>query len=234
MLKLIDLARMGEVARKRQAISVCDNTFMTPYFQRPLELGFDVVMHSTTKYLNGHSDCIGGFVGTSDQALSERMYFLQNAVGGVPSPVDSFLVLRGVKTLHVRMQRHQENALKVAEFLQKHPKVKSVTYPGLPSHPQYELARRQMSAGGTVVAFDIEGDKEACFRFLDSLQLVDISNNLGDSKSLVTHPATTTHSRLKPEERAALGIGDALVRLSAGLEGEADLLADLERALAQA
>lgn len=230
MLKLIDLARVADIARKQRAISVCDNTFMTPYFQRPLELGFDVVAHSTTKYLNGHSDCIGGFACTDDQALAERMYFLQNAVGGVPSPFDSFLVLRGVKTLHVRMQRHQENAFKVAEFLQKHPKVKKVTYPGLPSHPQHELARRQMKGFGGMITFDIQGGLEAARRFLKATRVFACAESLGGVESLIEHPAIMTHASVPKENRERLGIGDGLIRLSVGIEDAQDLIDDLAQA----
>jgi cystathionine gamma-lyase len=231
MLKLIDLARVGEIARKRQALSVCDNTFMTPYFQRPLQLGFDVVMHSTTKYLNGHSDCIGGFAGTNDKALADRMYFLQNAVGGVPSPVDSFLVLRGVKTLHVRMQRHQENAFKVAEFLEKHPKVKSVTYPGLPTHPQHELARRQMKGFGGMIAFELRGGLESARRFLATIRIFACAESLGGVESLAEHPAIMTHASVPKENRERLGISDGLIRLSVGIEDGQDLVDDLSQAL---
>jgi cystathionine gamma-lyase len=230
MLKLIDLARVAEIARKHRALSVCDNTFMTPYFQRPLELGFDVVAHSTTKYLNGHSDCIGGFVCTSDPALAERMYFLQNAVGGVPSPFDSFLVLRGVKTLHVRMQRHQENAFKIAELLQKHPKVKTVTYPGLPTHPQHELARRQMKGFGGMIAFEIVGGLEAARRFLKATKVFACAESLGGVESLIEHPAIMTHASVPKENRERLGIGDGLIRLSVGIEDAQDLIDDLSQA----
>ena len=234
MLKLIDLARVAEIARKHRAISVCDNTFMTPYFQRPLELGIDVVAHSTTKYLNGHSDCIGGFVCTSDTGLAERMYFLQNAVGGVPSPLDSFLVLRGVKTLHVRMQRHQENAFKVAEFLQKHPKVKQVTYPGLPHHPQHELARRQMKGFGGMITFEVHGGLEAARRLLKTTRVFACAESLGGVESLIEHPAIMTHASVPKENRERLGIGDGLIRLSVGIEDAQDLIEDLAQALQSA
>jgi cystathionine gamma-lyase len=234
MLKLIDLARVAEIARQHRAISVCDNTFMTPYFQRPLELGVDVVAHSTTKYLNGHSDCIGGFVCTSDSGLAERMYFLQNAVGGVPSPLDSFLVLRGVKTLHVRMQRHQENALKVAEFLQKHPKVKQVTYPGLPHHPQHELARRQMKGFGGMITFEVHGGLEAARHLLKTTRVFACAESLGGVESLIEHPAIMTHASVPKENRERLGIGDGLIRLSVGIEDAQDLIDDLAQALQSA
>ena len=231
MMKLIDLARVAEIARKHRAISVCDNTFMTPYFQRPLELGVDVVTHSTTKYLNGHSDCIGGFACTSDSGLAERMYFLQNAVGGVPSPLDSFLVLRGVKTLHVRMHRHQENAFKVAEYLQKHPKVKRVTYPGLSSHPQHELARRQMKGFGGMMTFEVQGGLESARRLLKTTRVFACAESLGGVESLIEHPAIMTHASVPKENRERLGISDGLIRLSVGIEDAQDLIDDLAQAL---
>ncbi|HZH04042.1 MAG TPA: PLP-dependent aspartate aminotransferase family protein, partial [Myxococcaceae bacterium] len=234
MLKLVDLARVAEVAKKRGIISVCDNTFMSPYFQKPLSLGFDVVMHSTTKFINGHSDCVGGFVGTSDSALAERMLFLQNAVGGVPSPMDSFLVLRGVKTLHVRMERHQANALRVAEFLGGHPKVEKVTYPGLTSHPHHDLARRQMSGFGGMLTFNIRGGLNAARTFLRTVRIFACAESLGGVESLIEHPAIMTHASVPKENREKLGIADGLIRLSVGIEDSADLVEDLKGALERA
>jgi cystathionine gamma-lyase len=234
MLKLVDLQKVAEIARRRQVISVCDNTFMTPYFQRPLEHGFDMVVHSTTKYLNGHSDCVGGFACTSDPALAERMYFLQNAVGGVASPFDSFLVLRGVKTLHLRMQRHQENSAKVAEALLSHPKVLKVTWPGLPSHPQHELARRQMKGFGGMMTFEIKGGLEAAKRFLRAVKVFACAESLGGVESLIEHPAIMTHASVPKETRERLGIGDGLIRLSVGVEDAQDLIDDLRQALEHA
>ncbi len=232
MMKLIDLARVAEISRRRSLISICDNTFMTPYFQKPLELGIDVVVHSTTKYLNGHSDCIGGFVGTKSQELSERIHFLQNAVGAVPSPLDSFLVLRGVKTLHLRMERHAANARAVAEALLRHPKVQKVTYPGLESHPQHELARRQMSGFGGMMTFEIRGGLEAARRFLKGVQIFACAESLGGVESLIEHPAIMTHASVPKETREHLGISDGLIRLSVGIEDVSDLIADLQNALA--
>jgi cystathionine gamma-lyase len=231
MLKLIDLGRVAEIARSRKLITICDNTFMTPYFQQPLKLGIDVVVHSTTKYLNGHSDCVGGFACTSDQQLAERIRFLQNAVGGVPSPMDSFLVLRGVKTLHLRMQRHAENAERIAEFLAKHPKVQKVIYPGLRSHPQHELASRQMSGFGGMISFEIRGGLEAARRFLKAVKVFACAESLGGVESLIEHPAIMTHASVPKEIREKLGIGDGLIRLSVGVEDPQDLLEDLEQAL---
>ncbi|MBX5482305.1 MAG: cystathionine gamma-synthase [Myxococcaceae bacterium] len=231
MLKLIDLERMSGIAKKHQLISVCDNTFLTPYFQRPLDFGFDVVTHSTTKYLNGHSDCIGGFVCTNDKALADRMYFLQNAVGAVPSPMDSFLVLRGVKTLHVRMQRHQENAFKIAEFLSGHEKVAKVTYPGLPTHPQHALAKKQMKGFGGMMTFEIKGGLEAARRFLKAVRIFACAESLGGVESLIEHPAIMTHASVPKETRQKLGITDGFIRLSVGIEDAQDLIDDLATAL---
>jgi cystathionine gamma-lyase len=232
MLKLVDLARIAEIAKKHGIRSVADNTFMTPYFQRPLDLGFDIVTHSTTKYLNGHSDVVGGFACTSDPAISERMYFLQNAVGGVQGPMDSFLVMRGVKTLHVRMDRHQQNAFKVAEFLQGHPKVKKVTYPGLENHPQYQLARKQMKGFGGMMTFDMKGGLEESRRFLKTTKIFACAESLGGVESLIEHPAIMTHASVPKEHREKLGITDGLIRLSVGIEDAADLIDDLKTAFA--
>jgi len=231
MLKLIDLPRIGEVAKKHDIISVADNTFMTPYFQRPLDLGFDVVTHSTTKYLNGHSDVIGGFTGTSRQDIAEKMYFLQNAVGGVPGPMDSFMVLRGLKTLHVRMERHAQNAMKVAQFLATHPKVYKVTYPGLETHPQHALARKQMKGFGGMLTFDIKGGLEAARTFLKRVKVFACAESLGGVESLIEHPAIMTHASVPKETREKLGIADGFIRLSVGIEDAQDLTDDLAQAL---
>jgi cystathionine gamma-lyase len=231
MLKLIDLPRIAETAKKRNILSVCDNTFMTPYFQRPMDLGFDVVTHSTTKYINGHSDVVGGFVCTSHDELAQKMYFLQNAVGGVPGPMDCFLVLRGVKTLGVRMERHAQNALKVAQFLATHPKVQKVTYPGLESHPQHALARKQMKGFGGMMTFDIKGGLEAARKFLKTVKIFACAESLGGVESLIEHPAIMTHASVPKETRELLGITDGLIRLSVGIEDAQDLVDDLKQAL---
>ncbi|OJT27058.1 cystathionine gamma-synthase [Archangium sp. Cb G35] len=231
MLKLIDLARIAETAKKRNILSVCDNTFMTPYFQRPMDLGFDVVTHSTTKYINGHSDVVGGFVCTSNEELAQKMYFLQNAVGGVPGPMDCFLVLRGVKTLGVRMERHAQNALKVAQFLATHPKVQKVTYPGLESHPQHALARKQMKGFGGMMTFDIKGGLEPARKFLKTVKIFACAESLGGVESLIEHPAIMTHASVPKETRDQLGISDGLIRLSVGIEDAQDLVDDLKQAL---
>ena len=230
-MEIIDLAEVARLTHRAGGILVVDNVFATPLLQKPLALGADVVVYSATKHIDGQGRALGGAILASEKYLRDDLGLFYRHTGPSLSPFNAWLLLKGLETLELRVERQCRTALAIARFLEPHPKIGRVIYPGLPSHPQYELARRQMSAGGTVVACDITGDKNACFRFLDALRLVDISNNLGDSKSLVTHPATTTHSRLKPEERAALGIGDGLVRLSAGLEAEADLLADIERAL---
>jgi cystathionine gamma-lyase len=234
MLKIVDLAAVSKLAKAHGAKTVVDNTFATPYFQQPLELGIDVVTHSTTKYLNGHSDVIGGAVMTSDAALYEKLAFLQNAVGGVPSPMDSFLVLRGLKTLHVRMDRHAQNALAIAKWLEGHPQVEKVTYPGLAAHPQHELAKRQMRGFGGMLSFVIRGGLEPARRFLENLEVFACAESLGGVESLIEHPAIMTHASVPKETREQLGIADGLIRVSAGIEHVDDLVADLERGFAAA
>jgi cystathionine gamma-lyase len=234
LLKLVDLGAVGDVARRRGLMTVCDNTFASPWIQRPLEHGFDVVMHSTTKYLNGHSDVIGGVaVIRKDPALRDRLAYLQNAIGGVPGPFDAFLALRGIKTLALRMERHCANALAVAEFLERHPKVERVYYPGLASHPQKALADRQMHGryGGMVTAV-LKGGLAASRRFLARCELFALAESLGGVESLIEHPAIMTHASLPARVRADLGIGDGLVRLSVGVEDVDDLIAELRAALA--
>ena len=231
MLKLFDIAALCDLAKKRGILTVVDNTFMSPYFQKPLSLGADVVTHSMTKFINGHSDVVGGFACTSNDELAKRMYFLQNAVGAVQSPMDSFLVLRGVKTLHVRMQRHQENAFKVADFLLSHPKVEKVTYPGLPSHPQHALAKKQMKGFGGMMTFVMKGGLEASRRFLKTTRIFACAESLGGVESLIEHPAIMTHASVPKENREKLGISDGLIRLSVGIEDAQDLVDDLRAAL---
>jgi cystathionine gamma-lyase len=233
MLKLVDLAMVADIGRKRGLLTVADNTFASPYVQRPLEQGFGLVMHSATKYLNGHSDMVGGVVvAGDDQELAERLAFLQNAVGAVAGPFDSFLALRGLKTLALRMERHCANALAVAQQLERHPQVARVYYPGLPSHPQHALARRQMRAYGGMVTIEIKGDLAAARRFLERVEIFALAESLGGVESLIEHPAIMTHASLPPEQRQALGIGDTLIRLSVGIEDLDDLIADLDQALA--
>jgi cystathionine gamma-lyase len=232
LLKIVDLQAIAAVARKHKLISVCDNTFASPWIQRPLEHGFDIVVHSTTKYLNGHSDVIGGAAILRDETWKERLAFLQNAVGGVPSPFDAFLTLRGIKTLAVRMERHCGNAMHVAAWLEKHPKVARVIYPGLASHPQHTLAARQMNAryGGMVTAV-LKGGLAASRRFLERCSLFTLAESLGGVESLIEHPAIMTHASLPEDVRAGLGIDDGLVRLSVGIENVDDLIAELKHAL---
>jgi cystathionine gamma-lyase len=234
MLKLCDIAAVAQLCRRRKVLLAIDNTFMTPYFQRPLELGADLVVHSTTKYLNGHSDVVGGAVVVNDDGLRERLAFLQNAAGAVPSPFDSFMVLRGTKTLHVRMARHADNAMALAGWLSEHPQVARVIYPGLASHPQHELARRQQSGFGGMISFDLKGDLEAARRFLRACRVFTCAESLGGVESLIEHPAIMTHASVPADTRRQLGIGDGFIRLSVGIEDLDDLRGDLEAAFAAA
>ena len=234
LLKLVDIQAVAGIARERGAWLVVDNTFMSPYFQRPLALGADIVVHSTTKYVNGHSELVGGALATDDEALAEKLAFLSNAVGSVQSAFDAYLCLRSLKTLALRMQAHERNALAVAQFLAGHPKVEKVIYPGLPAHPQHALAARQMSGFGGMLTFCIRGGLAAATRLLERVELFALAESLGGVESLIEHPAIMTHASMPPERRAALGIGDGLIRLSVGIEAEADILADLEQALAAA
>lgn len=230
-LKIVDIEKLSALAKKKGAISVVDNTFMSSYFQRPLKLGADIVVHSVTKYMNGHSDVVGGALITSNDALYEKLKFLQNAVGAVPAPQDCFLVMRGLKTLHVRMQRHAENAAKIAEFLSTHPKVERVVYPGLKSHPQHELAKKQMSGFGGMITFFMKGGLPEARSFLEKVKLFTLAESLGGVESLIEHPAIMTHASVPVEMRKQLGILDNLVRISCGIEDCDDLIKDLKRAL---
>ncbi|SDW22986.1 cystathionine gamma-synthase [Lysobacter enzymogenes] len=232
LLKLVDIAQIAEIARKRGLIVVVDNTFSSPILQRPLELGAHIVMHSATKYLNGHSDIVGGIAVVGDAPeLEEQLTFLQNAVGGIQGPFDSFLALRGLKTLHLRMKAHCENAQALAEWLETHPSVEKVLYPGLKSHPQHELAKRQMHGFGGMVSIYVKGGMDGARRMMERCHLFTIAESLGGVESLVNHPAVMTHASIPPDRRAALGITDNLVRLSVGVEDVADLRDELERAL---
>ncbi len=232
MLKIVDIAAVAAIARRHGLIVVVDNTFASPMLQRPLQLGADIVVHSATKYLNGHSDMVGGMAVVGDNAeLAEQMAFLQNSVGGVQGPFDSFLALRGLKTLPLRMKAHCANALELAQWLQSHPAIEKVIYPGLDSHPQHALASRQMSGYGGIVSIVLKGGFEAARRFCERTELFTLAESLGGVESLVNHPAVMTHASIPPVRREQLGISDALVRLSVGVEDVADLRADLERAL---
>jgi len=233
MLRLADLSAVAAIARRHGALACCDNTFASPYLQRPLEHGFHLVMHSATKYINGHSDMVGGIVVVGDEPeLVKQMSFLQNAIGAVAGPFDSYLALRGVKTLALRMQRHCENAQRLAEWLEAHPRVARVHYPGLPSHPQHALARRQMQGGyGGMITIELAGTLDDARRFLERCAIFALAESLGGVESLIEHPALMTHAGIPAEARAKLGISDALCRLSVGIEDFDDLKADLEQAL---
>jgi cystathionine gamma-lyase len=231
LLKIIDLQAMAAIAKAHDILLVVDNTFATPYLQRPLEFGCDIVMHSATKFINGHSDMVGGIAVTDDDALAERLAYLQNSIGAILGPFDSFLALRGVKTLDVRMERHCVSAARIASWLEKDERVDSVLYPGLPSHPQHELAKRQMDDFGGIVTFFIKGDLENARRFLERCEVFSLAESLGGVESLVDHPAIMTHASVPAEERAKLGISDQLIRLSVGIELLDDLIADLDQAL---
>jgi cystathionine gamma-lyase/cystathionine beta-lyase/cystathionine gamma-lyase/homocysteine desulfhydrase len=231
LMKVCDIAALAEVAHSRGALLVVDNTFMSPFFQRPLSLGADIVVHSTTKFLNGHSDSVGGVAVVRNEAHAERLRFVQNAAGAILSPFDSWLVLRGTKTLHLRMPRHEENTCVVAPFLYQHPKVSVVYWPGLPDHPNHEIHKHQSTGFGALVSFDL-GSRETAERFLGAVRLCSLGESLGGVETLISHPATMTHAGYTQEERDLLGIGDGLVRISVGCEDADDLVADLEQAFA--
>ncbi|MCP5182147.1 MAG: cystathionine gamma-synthase [Pseudomonadales bacterium] len=231
LMKLVDIRALADIAHARGVRVMVDNTFMSPYFQRPLALGADMVLHSSTKYINGHSDLIGGVVVTDDEALGEELKFLANAVGGVQATFDAYLCLRSLKTLAVRMQAHAANAMAVAHFLEAHPKVARVLYPGLPSFPQHDLAKRQASGFGGMMAIELASDLAGARRFLEAVRIFTLAESLGGVESLIEHPAIMTHASVPADVRAKLGIGDTLIRLSIGIETCADLLADLDQAL---
>jgi len=234
LLRLIDIRAAADVAHEAGALLAVDNTYSSPYFQRPVELGADIVLHSTTKYVNGHSDLVGGVIVTNDETVAQRLKFLANAIGGIQSAFDAYLCLRSLKTLAVRMQAHERNALAVAHFLEAHPKVEKVLYPGLVSHPQHALARRQMQGFGGMLAFHVEGGLAAARTLLDRVRVFALAESLGGVESLIEHPAIMTHASVPREKREALGIADNLIRVSVGIESEADLVRDLDQALAGA
>ncbi|MDN5863816.1 MAG: PLP-dependent aspartate aminotransferase family protein [Gammaproteobacteria bacterium] len=232
MMKLADLSALAKIAQGVGALTVVDNTFASPWCQQPFDHGFDIVLHSATKYLNGHSDMVGGVLLTQKPELAERLTFLQNAVGSVAGPFDSYLALRGLKTLALRMERHCASAMKIARWLEAHPKVRAVHYPGLESHPQHELAKRQMTNGfGGMLSVTIDTDIEGARRFLESLEIFTLAESLGGVESLIEHPALMTHGAMAAEERGGLGISDGLARISVGIESADDLIADLDQAL---
>jgi cystathionine gamma-lyase len=231
LMNLVDLESVVAVARKHGAITICDNTFLSPYFQRPLDLGVDVVMHSTTKYINGHSDVVGGGIVVKDAKLAERIGYLQNAMGTCAGPQDCYLVLRGIKTLAVRMEEHNRNALAIARWLEGHPKISRVLHPGLESHPQHALALRQMSGFGGTFSFRVKADMAGMTRLLEAVHIFTLAESLGGVESLIDHPTTMTHASIPPAVRERMGITDELIRLSVGIEDIEDLLEDLEQAL---
>lgn len=231
LMKIIDIAAIAKMAKQHSIVTVVDNTFASPIFQSPLELGADLVMHSTTKYIGGHSDIIGGAIMTSNGELHEKIKFVQFAAGAVPGPIEAFLLLRSIKTLGVRMQRHEQNAQQVAEFLESHAKVEGVFYPGLASHPQAQLAREQMRGFSGMLSFRLQGGLQEATRFSQSLKIFELAESLGGVESLVNHPETMTHASVPPEQRVKLGIGPNLLRLSIGIESADDLIADLKQAL---
>jgi len=231
LLKIVDLKAVSEFAKKHNIIAVCDNTFCSPYLQKPLDIGFDIVVHSATKYLNGHSDVVGGVAVSSDESLAEQLAYLANATGSIMSPFDSFLVLRSLKTLAVRMERHCKNAMKIAFFLEEHPAIERVYYPGLPSHPQHEIALKQMSGFGGMISVVVKGGLKNATSFLERTKLFSLAESLGGVESLIEHPAIMTHASVPEEIRNEIGVVDGLVRLSVGIETLEDLVADLEAAL---
>ena len=232
-LKLTDISAIVKIAKQNDILVVVDNTFMSPYFQRPLELGADIVVHSATKYIGGHSDIVGGVAVTSNSQLAEKIGFLSNSMGGIQGAFDSFLALRSLKTLPIRMRAHAENAMKIAVFLETHPQVDRVIYPGLKSHPQHELAKKQMSGFGGMITFFIKGGMEASRKFLESVKVFALAESLGGVESLIEHPAIMTHASVPAEQRKKIGIDDSLIRLSVGIEDFDDLIADLKHAFDQ-
>jgi len=230
-LKLVDIKHIAHIAHEKGLLVVVDNTFASPYFQRPLELGADIVVHSVTKYLNGHSDVVMGVIVTNNEEIHKKLKYLQNGMGGIPSPFDSFLAIRGTKTLHLRMKEHEKNALQLAKYLEAHPKIQKVIYPGLPSHPQHELAKKQMFGYGGIVTIYIKGGIAESRKFLENLKIFALAESLGGVESLADHPTIMTHASVPADQRAKLGITDNLVRLSVGVEDVQDLQNDLEHAL---
>jgi cystathionine gamma-lyase len=230
-LKIVDIEEVARIAHENKCILVVDNTFMSPFFQNPLKHGADMVVHSVSKYINGHTDVIGGFVALNDRALYDRLKYLQNAVGCIPSPFDCYLAMRGMKTLHLRMQAHEKNAFQVARFLETHPKVTKLFYPGLESHPQHAIAKKQNSGFGGMITFFLVGGLAQSRQFLETLTLCKLAESLGAVETLIEHPAIMTHASVPAEVRAKLGISDSLVRLSVGVEDVADIIADLTRGL---
>lgn len=234
LLKIIDIASVSTIAKKRNILTVIDNTFATPYWQKPLDLGIDIVIHSGTKYLGGHSDVIAGCVVTKNKKVGERLGFLQNAVGAILSPFDSYSLLKGIKTLSIRMEQHEKNTKEIVSFLTKHKKIKKIYYPGLATHPQHAIAAKQMKGFGAIVSFELQGTIKTAIRFMESLKLIHIAISLGAVESLIEHPASMTHAAVPKNERVKSGLSDTLIRLSIGIEDAEDLIADLSHALKKA
>jgi cystathionine gamma-lyase len=231
LMRLCDIQAISKIAKKSSLLVVVDNTFMSPYYQKPISFGADIVVHSTTKYLNGHSDSVGGAIMLSDENIYLRLKFNQNAMGSILSPFDSYLVLRGIKTLAARMKEHERNGLRIASYLEGHPRIKKVYYPGLASHPQYGLAKKQMSGFGGMLSFEIDGGLKEAELFLESLRVFSLAESLGGVESLIEHPAKMTHASIPPKVREEIGITDSLVRVSVGMENIDDLIEDLDQAL---
>lgn len=231
LLKIVDITSVCKFAKSKNVTTVVDNTFASPYFQKPLRLGADIVLHSLTKYIGGHSDTVAGCVILDDKKIAERLKFLQNAVGAILSPFDSFQILKGIKTLSLRMEKHEENAKKVVAFLRHHKKVKKIYYPGLPTHPGHEIAKKQMSGFGGMVSFELVGDLAKSVKFLESLKIIAIAESLGVVESLIEHPASMTHASIPKEDREKIGLSDSLIRLSVGIEDVEDLIDDLKQGL---
>ncbi len=231
LLKIIDIKKASQIAHKSKILVSVDNTFASAYFQKPLDLGADIVVHSTTKYLSGHSDTIGGAIIVKEKTLAGKIKFLQNAVGAILSPFDSYLLLRGIKTLSLRMEKHYQNALQVAKFLKSHPQVKKVYYPGLKNHPGFNIAKKQMTGFSGMLSFELKNDFKASVKFLESLKLIHIAESLGAVESLIEHPASMTHASISKEDREKIGLADGLIRLSVGIEDVDDIISDLDQAL---
>jgi cystathionine gamma-lyase len=234
LLKIVDIASVAKTARTKNILTVVDNTFASPCFQKPLDLGANIVVHSLTKYIGGHSDAVGGTIIVKNKQISDQLRFLQNAAGAILSPFDSYSILRGIKTLQLRMQKHEENARKVVEFLSGHKKVKKTYYPGLPTHPGHKIAKKQMSGFGAMVSFELQGDIKTAIKFLESLRIFAIAESLGAVESLAEHPASMTHASVPKTEREKIGLSNTLIRLSVGIEDAEDLIADLNQALKNA
>lgn len=231
LMKIIDIASVCNQVKKKGILTVVDNTFASPFFQKPLDLGADIVIHSMTKYIGGHSDAVGGCVMVSDKVLAEKIGFLQNAVGGILSPFDSYSILRGIKTLEIRMQKHDENTKKIVLFLSKHKKIRKIYYPGLSTHPGYNIAQKQMTGFGGMLSFELTGKMNNAIKFIESLKIIALAESLGAVESLIEHPASMTHASVPKEDREKIGLSDSLIRLSVGIEDPQDLLSDLSQAL---